>query len=475
MHADLQSHPKTADNAAAQLAAAWFSRLTADARPTAQTEPLPPQPLTTLAAFVAIALNEGRTLLILVPDDTLLPDLSNALDIGLRPLCLVLPGAGFATQIALRATIALLKSRLSRDGEDSQSPPWSRQRARLAAESALWRETRDWAARNDRSACPLAIGELFPVRILPISAYRGLQHRATDITLLYQCEAPAELIAPAASLLRVGAPQRARQQLPEVDDAQLRLRQERDQLLQNIADLELELATVHAEVGEFTRQYYDRVGRRMAEFDALQAQLARAAARASNDPGMHDEAQRQQRQADQSAREWRRFEATDEETSASPFRPDDDLKRRFRRLAQQIHPDRASDDTERAWRTQLMSEANRAYRHGDRRALDEIASLWAESRRASAMPATDDDAASRRMSRATVSPAPTFLAAEVDRLRSRLGKIERELQGIFGSRLYELFVTARQAARQGRDLLAEMTAQLDASIAQLRARQPAAT
>jgi hypothetical protein len=205
----------------------------------------------------------------------------------------------------------------------------------------------------------------------------------------------------------------------------------------------------------------------------LQAQLATAAAREKNDPRMRDEAQRQQQQADESTREWRRFDTAHEDADAPPFRPDDDLKRHFRRLAQQIHPDRASDDADRAWRTQLMSEANRAYRHGNRRALDEIASLWAESRRASATPATDDDAAGHRTASAAVSPAPTFLAAEIDRLRARLGEIERELQRIFGSRLYELFVTARQAARQGRDLLTEMAAQLDAAIAQLRTRQQA--
>lgn len=52
-------------------------------------------------------------------------------------------------------------------------------------------------------------------------------------------------------------------------------------------------------------------------------------------------------------------------------------------------------------------------------------------------------------------------------MRARLLSIEHELQTLFGSRLYELFVGARQARRQGRDLLAEMAEKLDDTIKQL--------
>jgi len=62
------------------------------------------------------------------------------------------------------------------------------------------------------------------------------------------------------------------------------------------------------------------------------------------------------------------------------------------------------------------------------------------------------------------------LRPQVERLRARLAEIESELHRLFGSRLYELFIATRQAARQGRDLLGEMAAQLDASIAELHRR-----
>lgn len=466
--APVKAHP---DPDATQVATAWFSRLSAmphAARPHA--ERLPARPLATLAAFVTIALTEGRTLLILVPDDDILPGLSNQLDISIRPLCLVLPAADFAAQVALRATISLLKSRLWRNGEEEQSATWTRQRERIENYAALWQETQTWAAKNDRSDAPLAIGKLFPVQILPISAYRKLQHQTADITLLYRCDTPPELIAPAGGMLRIGTPAASRHRTLVVDDANTRLLQERAQLMQSIADLELELATVQAEVAEFTQQYHTRVGRRMAEFDALQAQQAQTAAqRAPDNPQARADARQKQRQAEQSAQESQRFNTANGE-GVPPFRPSNEIKRQFRQLAQQIHPDRATDDADRAWRTQLMSEANRAYRHGDSGALSEIASLWAESHRPLNTAKATKTAA---MPNAAVSPAPT-LQAEVERLRTRLTEIERELHRIFGSRLYELFVTARQAARQGRDLLHEMAEQLDASIAQLHERCRAA-
>lgn len=457
---------------AARIAAAWFARLSSSSHTVMpHEEPLPAHPLATLAAFAAIALAEGRTLLILVPDDATLPELSNTLDLSIRPLCLVLPAADFAARIALRATLSLLKSRLWRDGEEAQSTAWIRQRERLASNAALWQNARTWAAQNDRSDGPIAITELFPVRILPIAAWRMWQHKAADITLLYRCNAPLELIAPPGRMLRVGEHASApRHRSIALADEDAQLLQEQSQLTRDIADLELELATVQAELAEFTRHYYDRVGQRMAELDALQAQLAeKEAQRAPDNLQARSDARQKKQQAEQSARESQHFTETNKK-EAPVFRPSDDIKRRFRQLAQQIHPDRATDEADRAWRTQLMSEANRAYRHGDERALSEIAALWEEGAGETSI------AASGAASTASVAvPSGPTLRRQVKRLRARLAEIEGELHRIFGSRLYELFIATRQAGRQGRDLLREMAGQLDASIAQLRQRCRAET
>ncbi|MCX8018351.1 MAG: J domain-containing protein, partial [Rhodocyclaceae bacterium] len=195
----------------------------------------------------------------------------------------------------------------------------------------------------------------------------------------------------------------------------------------------------------------------MATLDRLTADIARLRAqRAPDDAELAKTAERSQARAEQSRREREAFQRA-EETAAGAFAPSSALKKRFRQLAQQIHPDRARDETDRAWRTQLMAEANRAYRAGDAAALDEVFALWQEGK--------------------AVPPAPTFspagsasaLARQVARMRGRIQAISAELDRLYGSKLYELYAATRVAARQGRDLLAEMAARLDDEIAAAQA------
>ncbi len=459
----------------AAVAATWFAHFgVSSLAPMPREEAIPNLPLKVLAAFAAIALAHGRTLVILAPDDQQLPEISNALDLAIRPLCLVLPAADFAARIALRATLSLMKSRLARDDEGGQTAAWQQQRERIARNESLWQEAHQWVARNDRSEWPERVADLFPARILPIAAFRSLRQKSSDITLLYRCDAPAELVALPGSILKVGVrvakPHRGS---IAVADADLQLQMELAQLTQDVAELELELATAQAEVAEFTRRYYSLVGRRMVELDAIQARLAREQAeRSPEDPGVRADAQERREKAEQSAREGERFTQARADEPAD-FRPSADVKRLFRQIAQKIHPDRAIDEADRAWRTQLMSEANRAYRCGDEAALHEVAALWQEGQEGRGSSQMESVAGGGLRRGVTHAPAPALLR-QVERMRARLLEIQRELQKLFGSRLYELFIAARQARRQGRDLLTEMAEQLDDTIKRLN-QQIAAT
>jgi hypothetical protein len=93
-----------------------------------------------------------------------------------------------------------------------------------------------------------------------------------------------------------------------------------------------------------------------------------------------------------------------------------------------------------------MSEANRAYRSADEAALQGVLARWQNE---------GAGESARRGGDARV---------QLERLKRRLGDIQAELHKIFASRLYELFVAARLARRRGRDLLAEMAADLRARI-----------
>jgi len=443
---------------AALVAQAWLARLDAPVAPPLCQAELPRAPAEALAVLAAEALARGRSLLLVVPDDEPLPDISNALDLGLRPLCLVLPAADYAIRIALRATLSLLKSRLARG--DAAGPAWAAQRARLERDAALWQAALAWSARSlDREAWPAGLERLFPVRILPLALARQLTATSDWVALVEAERLPAELRAawPGAlrTLLLGGTAVAAGRGALAAVDATARLRAELEVLTQELSELELELATAQAEIAEFTRRYATLAGTRMAELDRLQAEIAiMRAEREPDNSAARRHADQAQSQAEQTQREHQRFaDLGREETPA--FAPSGDVKKLYRQLAQKIHPDRARDEQDRAWRTQLMAEANRAYRGGDETGLREILALWQEG--AGRTPAYREAA------------APAGLMAQVACVRRRLAEIEGELNRIYGSRLYELFAAANMARRQGRDLLQEMADRLDLQIAAAQA------
>lgn len=415
-----------------------------------------------LAALAAEALARDRTLWIVTADDGLLPDLSNALDLHLRPLCLVLPGADYAGRIALRATLSLLKSRLTRAAEDSGGPAWTAMRERLQRNDALWRACLAWSARGlDREAPPDGIGTLFPVRIGPWQLAERLAAPADWVMLAQagQLPASARTAWPAAhcTLMLAATSFSGTTELTIIDET-ARLRAEIEVLGQELAEMELELATAQGELAGFSERYHTLIADRIAALDGIQAELAAIRMqRAPDDPALDTEARQARARAEQSQRESRAYA---ERKAAEParFAPGNDLKKRFRQLAQKIHPDRARDEADRDWRTQLMSEANRAYRCGDVAALDEVLALWLEGPQSRPAPAGG-----------SVPPAPTSAAndalmAEAARIRQRIAAIAAELDRLYGSKLYELFAAARVAARQGRDLLQEMADRLDAQL-----------
>lgn len=438
----------------ALAAQAWLSTLLGQPGRYPTTLPLREPAAPALAALAAEALAHGRSLLLVTRDDHALPDISNALDLNLRPLCLVLPAADHVCRIVLRATLSLLRSRLIRTAEDGEGPAWAAQRQRLADLAQLWQRCLAWSERGlDNEAWPVELVSLFPVRILPVSLARQLNVRCQWVVIVdpERTNGQADRTWPGAECC-ICLEHSGGHGMLVATDPLIRERAEFEVLIQELSELELELATAQAEVADFSDRYHRMIGIRMSTLDSLQAELAvRLAEAAPADMAAQDAAEVAWARAERSRQENQRYS---ELAANAPgrFSPSQDIKRLFRKLAQKIHPDRARNEEDRAWRTQLMAEANRAYRAGDQSALDEIHALWLEGACSQSGPAGDG------------------FAARVARLKRRIMDIEGELNRLFGSRLYELFTAANIARRAGRDLLQEMAARLDADISNLRAR-----
>jgi hypothetical protein len=461
-----------APNAELLLAQQWLARLADQAGGQAMGPAelaLPPRWIDAAAALAALALAEDKQIQIVVPDDDTLPELSNALDIDLRPLCLVLPEADFATRIALRATLTLLKSRLSRHADTN--PVWEAQRRRIERLSGTWQAALAWGQSETEADWPADIATLFPARLLPASHAADFAVPA-DLQLLIAPERMAAdkrdaLVHLAPRVLCLSAQGRgAEHRQLVVFNSEQRQRYELEVLTREIAELELELATVQAEIADFSQRYHAAVGKLMVELDGLQARIAAfEAARQPEDSGLKRAAEQSQAQAERSQQEQQRFEEAPNNAKSHgaqaaeprPFSPSRDLKKLYRQIAQKIHPDRASNEVDRDWRTHLMSEATRAYRNEDEVALREVLTLWQEG------PAEG----------ASVASGQNALETQLQRMKARLASIQSELDRLLASRLYELFVAARLAQRQGRDLLQEMAVtialQIDAARQSLQA------
>ncbi len=216
-----------------------------------------------------------------------------------------------------------------------------------------------------------------------------------------------------------------------------------------LAQRELDLATLHGELRALEARYLRIVGTRYAALDELEAEIAETQARQRyKDPGAQERATRARAQAQESAQATG---ATFEPAQATEFKPSDELKKLYREVAKRLHPDLATEDEERARRTELMAEANRAYEEGDEARLRAILHEWESSPESVKGEGPGADL--------------VRIIRKIAQAEERLKVIDSEMTELRASDLYRLKVKADEAQAEGRDLLAEMAAQVDQEIA----------
>ncbi|MGO9243396.1 MAG: J domain-containing protein [Verrucomicrobiia bacterium] len=232
------------------------------------------------------------------------------------------------------------------------------------------------------------------------------------------------------------------------------LAKKRDELvlLQNqLAEQELFLANMRAELAAFEGQYLRRVGTLYAELDDWNAKIAESIAEQDGSEEARSGAAQARAQAEES-----HAAAHGEAAGAKEFTPSPDLKRLYREAARRVHPDLATDEADRRWREHLMKEANRAYQQGDADALRRIIAEYESS--PESVKGTGVAANMERVTR------------QIKQVRNRLAQIDLEITSLIDSDIAKLQAKAEQARKEGRDLLAEMAKDVNSRVELARRR-----
>jgi len=215
-------------------------------------------------------------------------------------------------------------------------------------------------------------------------------------------------------------------------------------LSKQLAEKELELATLENQLVVFERRYARTVGILLVELDELEKEIARELYRLYPDENHRQgfqNAESRARSSQDAVNE--RMDQPDTE-----FAPSEELKKLYRQVAKTIHPDRATNEHERLYRNSLMARANEAYRKGDLEALRQILYEW-EHR--------DEDAFAK-------DRQPYQLEQAMLQMKRRIKEIEESIQQLKESELYQLMLKVTQEERQGHDLLSEMANDLQQQI-----------
>ncbi len=151
--------------------------------------------------------------------------------------------------------------------------------------------------------------------------------------------------------------------------------------------------------------------------------------------------------------------ATEPETERPGSMDKKQFKRLYRQLARRFHPDLARDQGDRDVRTERMAALNEAYEAGS---LIELVALANE-------PAEDSTA--RTETAGTDTEMVKVLEKEIARLRRQTLLLQNEIENLHNLPLVQLSLEVKIASRNGRDLLAELAADLKDRIARKSAER----
>ena len=238
---------------------------------------------------------------------------------------------------------------------------------------------------------------------------------------------------------------------PQAEELQAK-RRELAQLRKTLAEMELQLSTEKAELNLFEIRYQKVVGAMYAEMDIVKAQVLNLAAK------LYPNAETFREEAESAREQARQYSEKEKEpvNSQAEFRPPENLKKLFRKVAKKIHPDLSSSDEERKKRHDLMAKLNQAYDKLDEEGIRSILIEWeAEGYTESSM---------------ELGEQLVLVVRQLAQIKSRLYNISEEMEEIELSEMFQLKINIDSAEKEGRDLLQEIAEDIKEKINKAKAQ-----
>lgn len=249
-----------------------------------------------------------------------------------------------------------------------------------------------------------------------------------------------------SALTQVASPDKAELRRKKADLAALE---------QALAENELLLSTHKGELHLFEKRYNQSVSAKYAELDQVKAGILELAARFfPNQQEFQENAKSAREQADASAEE--NAGAQPELPKDKKFAPAESLRKLFREVAKKIHPDLTTDPKERERRHDLMARLNKAYDEMEEDKIRSILQEWEEGR--------------HNEETLGVGARLVKTIRKIAQVRQRLERIRLEIEQLQNSEMFKLKERIEAAEQEGRDIIAEMIAEIDEKIATTKAR-----
>jgi len=239
----------------------------------------------------------------------------------------------------------------------------------------------------------------------------------------------------------------------------------RQQIKAAEADLvnhEAELVDLRVELSAFRLEYDTRVGRKVAELEKVEAEIKRCQQLISQyrqwGPGGPPQTRTGAAYIPVEEQYRRTWQQPEEPPSPPPTKSVDaatkaQIKKLYRQLCRRFHPDLTQDAAERIWRTEMMTAINAAY------AARSLVELQALAEKPDRSPSVETGTDEQRLA---------ALRDRLQQIQRRLREVEQEIRELTNSPTMQMNLDVKFAQRQGRDLLAEMTADVEQDLARKR-------